>query len=179
MPTKILTLRYAPSLGVFDDAPLLALSQLHEILALREHFFVYQDIPHLLCVITCHPRAHTQPRPPPAPPPTPPPREHGSSHTPANLSNEERALFDTLRRWRAETAEVAGVPRYVVLTNSNLEALIRTRPTTLTSLRKIRGIGKAKVEKYGEALLEMVRPPEDLPPLPTADESAPEEFEPS
>lgn len=47
VPTKILTLRYSPKLGEFDEAPLLALSQGHEILTLREHFFVFQDIPQL------------------------------------------------------------------------------------------------------------------------------------
>ena len=177
MPTKILTLRYAPTLGAFDDAPLLALNQAHEILTLREHFFVFQDIPHLLCVINYHPRTDARPRPSVAPRTPPADQDRGSTdHVPQNLSKYERALFDTIRSWRAEVAEAAGVPRYVVLTNSNVEALVRAQPTTLTGLRKIRGIGKAKVEKYGETLLDMLRPPDSINP---DDGPEPEEAEPS
>ena len=143
MPTKILTLRYAPNLGAFDETPLLALSQGHEILTLREHFFVFQELPHLLCVIDCHPRSAAQPRPVSASRATPVNHEHiPTDHVPTNLSKDERALFDAIRRWRAEVAEAAGVPRYVVLTNGNVEELVRARPTTLTALRKIRGIGQ-------------------------------------
>jgi TIR domain/NACHT domain len=48
MEFKVLTLRYSPVLGALDDAPLLALARDHEVLGVREHFFVVHDVPHLV-----------------------------------------------------------------------------------------------------------------------------------
>lgn len=55
MEIRVLTLRYSPSLGAIDDAPLVRPARDHEVLGVREHFFIVHDIPHLLCVVTCQP----------------------------------------------------------------------------------------------------------------------------
>lgn len=51
------------------------------------------------------------------------------------------------RRWRA----------YQVFTNATLDALVERRPTTLSELGEVPGIGPKRLERFGEALLELVR----------------------
>ena len=61
-----------------------------------------------------------------------------------------------MKRWRGEIADEAGVPRYCILSNDTLAELARCRPTTREELLTIKGIGPAKVERYGQTLLEIV-----------------------
>ena len=52
MRVKLLTLRFAPSLGGFDDRPLAEFVRNREVLAVREHFFTVHELPHLACLVT-------------------------------------------------------------------------------------------------------------------------------
>jgi ATP-dependent DNA helicase RecQ len=70
----------------------------------------------------------------------------------------EPGLFDALKRWRREESTRRGVPAYVVLHDSTLEALACARPKNLDALREVPGIGPAKLEAYGAALLAIVGP---------------------
>ena len=72
------------------------------------------------------------------------------------LSPADFALFAKLRDWRKRTAETEGIPVYAVLTNEQLAAIAKRRPTSLVEAREIEGIGEAKAGKYGEAVLEIV-----------------------
>jgi DNA helicase-2/ATP-dependent DNA helicase PcrA len=65
----------------------------------------------------------------------------------------DEALFEELRVWRAETAKAESVPAYVVFTDLTLQAIAEVRPTTTQQLLSISGIGPAKQEKYGDAVL--------------------------
>jgi superfamily II DNA helicase RecQ len=69
------------------------------------------------------------------------------------LSAEDFAVFARLRETRKELAEKEAVPAYAVLTNEQLAAVARKRPASVAQLREIDGIGQAKADKYGEALL--------------------------
>ena len=66
-------------------------------------------------------------------------------------------LLDALRSWRSATAREHGVPAYVVFHDSTLAAVAATEPRSLDELRGISGIGATKLERYGEALLAIVR----------------------
>jgi len=66
-------------------------------------------------------------------------------------------LFDALRALRRELAQDAGVPPYVVFHDSTLRAMAAHRPTTLTALGEIDGIGARKLDAYGEAFLAVIR----------------------
>jgi hypothetical protein len=68
----------------------------------------------------------------------------------------DRGLLERLRAARDQWADKARIQRYQVLHNAVLEELARTRPTTLDGILAIKGIGPAKVAKYGERLLEML-----------------------
>ncbi len=70
------------------------------------------------------------------------------------LKPEEFEVFSRLREWRKGVAEKEGVPVYVVLSNEQLAQMVRQRVATLAQLKAIEGVGDARVEKYGAALLE-------------------------
>ena len=66
------------------------------------------------------------------------------------------ALLGVLRAWRSQTARQRGVPAYVVLHDSTIDGIATSRPTTLTQLRGIPGIGDKKLEHYGDELIALV-----------------------
>ncbi|THG29562.1 DNA helicase RecQ [Naasia lichenicola] len=74
----------------------------------------------------------------------------------ADLAVEDEGLFERLRQWRAGEAKEQGVPAYVVFNDATLRALATQRPSSLESLSGVSGVGQAKLERYGDALLELV-----------------------
>ena len=66
-------------------------------------------------------------------------------------------LLQALREWRLATAREHGLPAYVIFHDSTLEGIAAARPRTVEELRSISGIGAAKLERYGEALLAISR----------------------
>ncbi len=73
-----------------------------------------------------------------------------------DLSAEQRAVFDRLRQWRSDTARAASMPAFVVFNDATLIALARQHPTSRAALLAIPGIGPAKAERFGDALLELL-----------------------
>jgi ATP-dependent DNA helicase RecQ len=67
------------------------------------------------------------------------------------------ALLGALRAWRSQLARKRGVPAYVVLHDSTIDGIATSRPTTLTQLRAIPGIGDKKLEHYGDELIALVK----------------------
>lgn len=72
----------------------------------------------------------------------------------AVLSDADFALYAELRAWRKGIAEREGVPVYAVFSNEQLAEIVRRRVDTLAAVGAIEGIGAARLERYGEALLE-------------------------
>ena len=66
-------------------------------------------------------------------------------------------LLDALKQWRLERSRADGVPAYVVADNKTLEAIAATEPASLGELRACPGIGPAKLESYGDDILEVIR----------------------
>jgi ATP-dependent DNA helicase RecQ len=73
----------------------------------------------------------------------------------ANAANP--AVFEALREWRRATAKEHGVPAYTVFHDSTLRELAARLPQSLEALRGISGIGATKLERYGSALLDVMR----------------------
>jgi ATP-dependent DNA helicase RecQ len=65
-------------------------------------------------------------------------------------------LFEALRETRRSLAAEAGVPAYVVFHDSTLREIADARPSTLAELAGVNGVGRAKLERYGEAMLAAV-----------------------
>lgn len=72
---------------------------------------------------------------------------------PAALTSEAEALADRLKEWRATEAKRLRVPAFVVLHDRTLTEVARARPTNPNQLLEIDGIGPAKAEKFGAAIL--------------------------
>jgi superfamily II DNA helicase RecQ len=66
-------------------------------------------------------------------------------------------LSARLRDWRLERARADGVPAYVVATNACLDEVCRRLPSDAGELAEVPGMGPARVERYGDDLLELVR----------------------
>ena len=71
--------------------------------------------------------------------------------------NGEATLASVLRNWRSGMARKQGVPAYVVLHDATLEGIASSCPKTHDQLRAVTGIGDKKLERYGDALLSLVR----------------------
>lgn len=72
------------------------------------------------------------------------------------LSEEEFATFMILRECRKELAEEAAVPAYAIFLDEQLAELAKMGDIQEQSLRKIRGIGEKKIEKYGNRFLSLL-----------------------
>lgn len=72
------------------------------------------------------------------------------------LDAGDRGLFEALRTWRAGVAREQGKPAYVVFGDATLRALAEHRPTSLSDLEGITGIGEKKREAYGEDVLAVI-----------------------
>ncbi|MDL2341261.1 MAG: RecQ family ATP-dependent DNA helicase, partial [Pseudomonadota bacterium] len=65
-------------------------------------------------------------------------------------------LFEALRAERRRLAAEAGIPPYVVFHDSTLREIAAARPASLADLARVPGIGAAKLERYGSAMLAVV-----------------------
>ena len=81
-----------------------------------------------------------------------------SSASPASqlVRGEEREQWEALRALRRKLAEEHGVPPYVIVPDSTLLEMLRSQPTSLSDMAKVSGIGARKLERYGEAFLEVL-----------------------
>ncbi|MEM0984289.1 MAG: DNA helicase RecQ [Planctomycetota bacterium] len=74
----------------------------------------------------------------------------------APLGDEGRRLFETLKSLRTSIARENEVPAYVVFSDRTLRDMARQRPATSTDLLRCHGVGKAKLERFGEQFLEAI-----------------------
>jgi DNA helicase-2/ATP-dependent DNA helicase PcrA len=72
------------------------------------------------------------------------------------VDGAEAPLLAALKRWRRERAREDAVPAYIVFHDATLAAIARLRPGTSAELRTVPGVGPAKLERYGEAVLGLV-----------------------
>jgi ATP-dependent DNA helicase RecQ len=65
-------------------------------------------------------------------------------------------VSDALRAWRLDQARQRRVPPYVILHDSTLETIASLRPRSRDELKNVPGIGPAKLDAHGDAILEIV-----------------------
>ncbi len=75
----------------------------------------------------------------------------------ASGTSLDEGLASRLRDWRRERSRSDGVPAYIVLTNACLEEVCRRLPGDADELLEVPGMGPARVERYGQDLLGLVR----------------------
>lgn len=81
-----------------------------------------------------------------------------TSASPASqlVRGEEREQWEALRALRRKLAEEHGVPPYVIFPDSTLLEMLRSQPGTLSEMATVSGVGARKLERYGEAFLEVL-----------------------
>ena len=153
MLVRVFTLKFDPVLSSFDDGEVQDFVKDKEVLSIRDHFFVEKQTPYLAMVVTYNPLPAEADMP------------AGGRAEPKRredwrglLQEQDWPLFNTLRDWRNEQAREEGIPAYVICTNRQLAEIARRRPPTLNKLAATEGVGKAKLERYGAALLKIVAP---------------------
>jgi ribonuclease D len=83
-----------------------------------------------------------------------PVREARAGEEPLRVRRERE---ERLRRWRTEEAARRGVPNVVVLPNPALEAIVREPPADVAALAANPDVGAKRAERYGEALLRLLK----------------------
>ena len=64
--------------------------------------------------------------------------------------------FQVLRDLRAQLAREQNVPAYVIFHDSTLRNIAEQQPATLADLARVGGIGGAKLERYGQRVLDVL-----------------------
>ena len=62
-------------------------------------------------------------------------------------------LFETLRELRMDLAQEAGVPPYLIFSDSTLKEMCEKLPKNSIQLLQVKGVGQNKLDKYGEKFL--------------------------
>ncbi|MDR6991669.1 DNA helicase RecQ [Luteimonas sp. 3794] len=73
-----------------------------------------------------------------------------------DLAPADRPLFESLRALRGRLAREQNVPAYVIFHDATLREIARLRPISHGQLGGIGGVGAGKLERYGDAVLEVV-----------------------
>ena len=71
-------------------------------------------------------------------------------------SSTSGGLFEHLRQHRKRLAEEAGLRPYLIFPDTVLIDLANLRPTTLGEFGNVKGVGEAKLKKYGLSFLEVI-----------------------
>ena len=74
---------------------------------------------------------------------------------PLELNEAALALAERLKEWCKAESKRLGLPPYFVLNDQTLKRIAAARPRTPNQLLAIDGMGDAKVEKFGAAILEL------------------------
>jgi len=145
-----MTIRFNSALEQFDDTDLQEFIKDKEILSVRDHFFIKNDTPYIAVVI--HYRENYE-----QPTASRSGRKRDESWREI-IKDDELPLFNTLRSWRSERAKQDGIPPYIICTNRQLAEMVSERPLSLSALAKVKGFGKAKMDKYGKSILSLLKP---------------------
>jgi ATP-dependent DNA helicase RecQ len=75
----------------------------------------------------------------------------------AAASPQSSALFERLRALRKSLADEHGLPPYVVFHDATLREMAERRPLTLNQFAELPGVGQAKLARYGDQFIAVVR----------------------
>jgi len=77
--------------------------------------------------------------------------------TVAELPPADADVFERLRALRRTLADAENVPAYIVFSDAVLARMAAARPRDEAGLLAIAGIGPAKLARYGDAFLRVLR----------------------
>ena len=77
--------------------------------------------------------------------------------TGATAGEGDPILLDALKKRRTGLAREQGVPAYVIFPDRSLMEMALQRPTTVAAMSQVHGVGQAKLARYGDAFLDVIR----------------------
>ncbi|MGB0562413.1 MAG: DNA helicase RecQ [Spirulinaceae cyanobacterium] len=87
------------------------------------------------------------------------PRQVAAAATTAASPRAEQVqqLFEQLRQLRKRLADQQSVPPYVIFADSSLRTMAQQQPQTREAFARVPGVGAAKLDRYGEAFVTLIR----------------------
>lgn len=73
-----------------------------------------------------------------------------------DLTEREKLIYQKLRQWRAEKASQLGFKNFMICHNSELINVAMQKPESISQLRKIKGFGELKSDKYGDDIISLL-----------------------
>ena len=150
---KLFALRFCDDMDGFDDEPLRSFMVDKEVISLKEQFFFKDNVPYWSVMVMYKSKGRqrdvskeSQKK-----------GEDTKDDYRSLLTEESRPLFNLLRQWRNEKLKKAGFPPYIMFTNRQLAEIAGKYPETVTQLGSVEGVGRAKIKKYGEEILQIVK----------------------
>ena len=151
MHVKIFSLKFDANYGGFNDEVIQDFLKDKQVISIQEYFFKRHEVPYLTLVIQYsfgiqgfeNRSGNFQPK--------------QQQDWKQELSESDMGLFDLLRNWRLQRSKKEGVPPYILFSNAQLSKIVKARPQSETELGKIDGVGQAKIEKYGNEILEITK----------------------
>jgi len=92
----------------------------------------------------------------------------GPSQASQLVRGDERPLWEALRTLRRKLAEEHGVPPYVIFPDATLLEMLRSQPQSLSDMAQVSGVGARKLERYGQAFLDVLTDSSAAPSAPPA-----------
>ena len=83
-------------------------------------------------------------------------RSTRTKKTQLDIPADDRPLFEALKATRKDLATAANVPPYVICHDRTLAELAARRPTELSQLNDVTGLGATKIKRYGQALIDAI-----------------------
>ncbi len=81
----------------------------------------------------------------------------GGAAEEAPLSAAATQLFEQLRLWRAAVARPTNTPAFLILPDATLRSIAAEAPQSLADLASVRGLGQAKLDRFGADILAVCR----------------------
>jgi ATP-dependent DNA helicase RecQ len=142
---KLFTFRFSDSAEGFDDQPLQEFIADKEVIEFSEHFFMHEKTPYFTVLLAYRLISDDEKR-----------KRSRWVDPRRDLDDQEKAVYDALRTWRAARARQEGIPPYMIANNKQLAKMIKLRATTKSALAKVDGIGDVKIVKYGDEILQTI-----------------------
>jgi DNA topoisomerase-3 len=76
---------------------------------------------------------------------------------PIEASDAAPGVVEALRSWRLAEARAQGIPAFRILTDRQLVAIAEASPRAVADLRTVSGFGSKRVQRYGAAIVRIVR----------------------
>ncbi len=86
-----------------------------------------------------------------------PPRSRAAAKPDPGDADAPAGAFEALRAWRTAEAKQQAVPPYIIFSDAVLRDVAAVQPRTLDDLAQVKGVGASKLERYGKAVLRVLK----------------------